>query len=81
MSPYSRRAAKTFAPSKAIGKNVATFLVSDPLGSWLYAHPLHQRLAPLVWINAASTAAVLLFVPFLPRALLAPREGAGPGVS
>jgi hypothetical protein len=58
-------------------QSLAIYAVSDPLGALLYEH-LHQHLAPLVWINAASTAAVLLFVPFLPRALLAPREGGPP---
>ncbi len=58
-------------------QSLAIFAVSDPLGSLLY-ELLHRRLAPLVWINAASTGAVLLFVPFLPRALLAAREGGSP---
>jgi Na+/melibiose symporter-like transporter len=58
-------------------QTLATFAVSDPLGSLLYDR-LHLGLAPLVWINGASTAAVLLFVPFLPRALLARREGRAP---
>ena len=82
---YDLAARATPAGSESFGyallasvQSLATFGVSDPLGSWLYDH-LHLQLAPLVWINAASTASVLLFVPFLPRALLAPREGRTPG--
>ncbi len=56
-------------------QSLTTFAVSDPLGATLYGH-FHVTFPSLVWINAASTAAVLLFVPFLPRALLAPRDGA-----
>ncbi len=54
-------------------RNVAIFAISDPLGSYLYSR--HQvGFKQLVWINAGSTAAVLLFVPLLPAALLAGRE-------
>ena len=78
---YDLAARATPAGSESFGyallasvQSLATFAVSDPLGSLLYDQ-LKLGLPPLVWINAASTAAVLLFVPFLPRALLAPREG------
>lgn len=54
--------------------SLAQFGVSNVLGSYLYDH-FHLGLEKLVWINAASTAAVLLFVPLLPRALLVRREG------
>jgi predicted MFS family arabinose efflux permease len=54
--------------------------VSNVLGAHLYDH-FHLSLRQLVWVNAGSTAAVLLFVPFLPRGLLARREGgAGPSL-
>ncbi len=56
-------------------QSLTTLGVSDPLGAALYGH-FHVPFASLVWINAISTAAVLLFVPFLPRALLAPRDRA-----
>jgi Na+/melibiose symporter-like transporter len=55
-------------------QSLAMFGVSDVVGSGLYDR-LHVGFKSLVWINAASTAAVLLFVPWLPRALLAPRDG------
>jgi hypothetical protein len=56
-------------------QSLSLFGVSNVLGSYLYGH-LHLGFKPLVWVNAGSTAAVLLFVPFLPRALLAQREAA-----
>jgi predicted MFS family arabinose efflux permease len=56
--------------------SLSQFGVSNVLGSYLYDH-FHLGLARLVWVNAGSTAAVLLFVPLLPRALLARREGRG----
>jgi predicted MFS family arabinose efflux permease len=55
-------------------QNIAFFAVSDVVGSWLYGS-LHWSFSSLVWVNGLSTAAVLLFVPFLPRALVAAREG------
>ena len=55
-------------------QSLAMFGVSDVVGSALYDR-LHVGFKSLVWINAGTTAAVLLFVPFLPRALLAARDG------
>jgi hypothetical protein len=52
---------------------VAIFAISDPVGSYLYSR-YQVSFKELVWINAGSTAAVLLFVPLLPAALLAARE-------
>ncbi len=57
--------------------NIGQFAISDPLGSRLYAH-YHIGFPNLVWVNTLSTLAVLLFVPLLPRALLAAREGTAP---
>ncbi len=54
-------------------RDVAIFAVSDPFGSYLYDHH-HVGLKQLVWLNAGSSAAVLLFLPLLPAALLATRE-------
>jgi predicted MFS family arabinose efflux permease len=54
-------------------RNIAIFAISNPLGSWLYDR-YHMSLRQLVWLNAGSSAAVLLFVPLLPVALLAARE-------
>lgn len=47
--------------------------VSDPLGAWLYGR-WHLGLDRLVWVNAASTLAVLPALAFLPRDLLGRRE-------
>jgi predicted MFS family arabinose efflux permease len=54
-------------------RNVAIFAISDPVGSWLYTR-YHIGFKQLIWLNAGSSAAVLLFVPVLPAALLAARE-------
>jgi Na+/melibiose symporter-like transporter len=54
--------------------NLSYYAVSDLLGSYLYGG-LHWSFQRLVWVNALSTAAVLLFVPLLPAVMLAAREG------
>jgi predicted MFS family arabinose efflux permease len=54
-------------------RNVAIFAISDPVGSYLYSQR-HVGFKSLVWINAGSTLAVLLFLPLIPAALLASRE-------
>ena len=56
-------------------RTLSQFGLSDPLGSYLYGR-LQVGFATLILINAGSTLAVLLFLPFLPAALLARREGA-----
>jgi MFS family permease len=38
---------------------------SNNLGSFLYEHAFHNRLAPLIIVSAASTAVIFLFVPLL----------------
>jgi hypothetical protein len=58
-------------------RNVALYAISDPVGSYLYGH-YHVGFKQLVWINAGSTLAVLLFLPVLPAALLAARERTSP---
>ena len=54
-------------------RNLALFAISDVVGSRLYSH-YHVGFKSLVWINALSTLAVLLFLPALPKVLLAARE-------
>jgi hypothetical protein len=47
---------------------------SDVLGSWLidsHGWVFHE----LVWLNAGTTALVLVFIPFLPRAVMSRRDG------
>ena len=46
-------------------RNIAIFAISDPFGSYLYDRH-HVGFKQLVWLNAGSSAAVLLFVPLLP---------------
>jgi hypothetical protein len=48
--------------------NVAQSL-SDVFGSWLIDH-LHFTFFRLVWLNAATTALVLVLIPLVPRLLL-----------
>lgn len=55
-------------------RNIALFGLSDVLGAALYQR-LDTGLSGLVWLNAAASAAVMLFVPFVPAALFAAREG------
>jgi hypothetical protein len=57
-------------------QNLSALALSDPLGSYLYGR-VHLGFKWLVWINAGSTLAVLLFIPLLPRLLLSEREGEG----
>ena len=47
---------------------------SDVIGSWLidsHGWVFHE----LVWLNAGTTALVLVFIPFLPRAVMSRRDG------
>ena len=55
---------------------MATYALSDVVGSYLYGR-LHVGFARLVSIDTLTTLAVLLFLPAVPRALLAARDGAG----
>src|SRR2546430_14113907 len=55
----------------------AALAVSDIFGSWLIER--HQvSFFSLVWLNAGTTALVLLAVPFLPRGVVC-RGGGAPG--
>lgn len=48
--------------------------LSDVLGSWLF-DSFHQTFMNLVWVNAGTTALVLIVVPFLPGHLVDRKEG------
>ena len=48
--------------------------LSDVLGSWLF-DKFDQTFMNLVWVNAGTTALVLIVVPFLPAQLVDCREG------
>jgi Na+/melibiose symporter-like transporter len=51
-----------------------SLMASDILGSYLYDH-FHLPFKNLVWINAGTTALVLLVIPFLPGYLMDKKEG------
>ncbi|HVU53269.1 MAG TPA: hypothetical protein VHL80_21440 [Polyangia bacterium] len=57
-------------------QTLATYGVSDVVGSWLYDR-VHLAFKQLVWVDALSTLAALLFLPVVPRALRAGRETRG----
>jgi predicted MFS family arabinose efflux permease len=48
--------------------------LSDVLGSWLF-DKFDQTFMNLVWVNAGTTAVVLIVVPFLPGNLVDCKEG------
>jgi MFS family permease len=65
--------AADFCPKRAEGFAFAALMsllnlasaASNNLGSFLYEHAFHSRLAPLIVVSAASTALIFLFVPLL----------------
>jgi MFS family permease len=65
--------AADFCPKRAEGFAFAALMsllnlasaVSNNIGSFLYEHAFHNRLAPLIIVSAASTAVIFLFVPLL----------------
>ena len=62
--------------------NIAVFAISYPLGSWLYELPgagWHHNIGRLIWLNVGTSLVALILVPFLPRILLAQREGDAQG--
>lgn len=76
---YDLAARGTPRGSEALGYSVMmsvwnlTNSLSDWLGSSLYTH-LHLTFDNLVWLNAATTALVLLVIPFLPKTLLEQKD-------
>jgi predicted MFS family arabinose efflux permease len=49
---------------------------SDVIGSWLI-DSRHWVFHDLVWLNAGTTALVLVFIPLLPRAVMSRKDGDG----
>jgi len=47
---------------------------SDVIGSWL-VDSRHWVFHELVWLNAGTTAIILFFIPFLPRAVMSRKDG------
>jgi len=76
---YDLAARGTPKGSEALGYSIMmsvwnlTNSLSDWLGSSLFTH-LGLTFSHLVWLNAGTTALVLLVVPFLPQALLAQKD-------
>jgi len=69
------KGSESFGYALVLGmQTLASYGVSDVVGSYLYGH-VHLTFQRLVWVDALSTLAVLLFLPALPRALRAGREG------
>lgn len=79
---YDLAARGTPRGSEALGYAVMmsvwnlTNSLSDWTGSFLFTH-FSLTFSHLVWLNAGTTALVLLVVPFLPQALLAQKDDQG----
>ena len=52
---------------------------SDLIGSWIYEQIGHS-FTGMILLNSGSSAVVLLVIPFLPRMLVAHRDGEGPSI-
>ena len=48
--------------------------ISDIAGSWLFTK-MHQDFRNLIWVNVGTTALILLVIPFLPKFLVAHKDG------
>jgi hypothetical protein len=69
------RGSESFGYALVLGmQTLGLYAISDVVGSVLYGH-YHLTFKQLVWVDAGATLAVLFFIPALPRALLAAREG------
>ncbi len=62
---YCPKRAEGFAFAALMSLLNLSSAVSNNLGSFLYEHAFHNRLAPLIVVSAASTAVILLLVPLL----------------
>jgi hypothetical protein len=77
---YDLAARATPRGSEAMGYAVMmsvwnfTNAFSDVTGSWLYGH-MGLTFIDLVWVNAGTTALVLVALPFLPGLLMNSRDG------
>ncbi len=62
---YCPKRAEGFAFAALMSLLNLSSAVSNNLGSFLYEHAFHNRLAPLIVVSAASTAVILVLVPLL----------------
>jgi Na+/melibiose symporter-like transporter len=83
---YDLAARATPKGSEALGYAVMlafwnlSSMISDVMGSYLFDH-FKLAFRDLVWINAGTTALVLLLIPFLPGYLVDKKEGESTGDS
>jgi predicted MFS family arabinose efflux permease len=81
---YDLSARVTPKGSEALGYSllmgIGNFAISlsDVVGTRLADH-FHLQFMQMVWINAGTTAMVLVFIPFLPRAVMTRKEGESAG--
>jgi hypothetical protein len=77
---FDLTARATPSGSEALGYSVMYAFIniamgaSDMIGSRLFEF-FHQQFAPLVWINGATTAVIVLAIPFLPGVLINRKDG------
>jgi MFS family permease len=62
---YCPKRAEGFAFALLMSLLNLSSALSSNIGSFLYEHAFHDRLAPLIVVSAASTAAIFLLVPLL----------------
>jgi MFS family permease len=62
---YCPKRAEGFAFALLMSLLNLSSALSDNIGAFLYQHAFHNRLAPLIIVSAASTAAIFLLVPLL----------------
>lgn len=62
---YCPKRAEGFAFAALMSLLNLSSAASNNLGSFLYEHAFHNRLAPLIIVSSASTAVIFLFVPLL----------------
>lgn len=62
---YCPKRAEGFAFAALMSLLNLSSALSNNIGSFLYEHAFHSRLAPLILVSAASTAVIFLLVPLL----------------
>jgi predicted MFS family arabinose efflux permease len=62
---YCPKRAEGFAFAALMSLLNLSSALSDNIGSFLYEHPFHRHLDPLILVSAGSTALILVLVPLL----------------
>jgi hypothetical protein len=73
---YCPRRAEGFAFAALMSLLNLSSALSDNIGSFLYEHPFHRHLDPLILVSAGSTALILVLVPLLRLGDKEPRTSA-----